>query len=191
MTMYPPERQHAITELLRGMNGRGATVAGISAQLGVTTETVRRDLGVLERRGLIRRVRGGAELTTTPFGTALAAEHAEQLDDKVAIARRVANELPEDGIVLLDSGSLTFVCAQAIPTDRPLMVVTNNLPAARFLAGHENLRILALPGTVRGPAAAADPWTSRRLKTISADLAIVGADGLTAVKGLTATNPEE
>ena len=61
-------------------------------------------------------MRGGAELTTTPFGTALAAEHAEQLDDKVAIARRVANELPEDGIVLLDSGSLTFVCGSVTCT---------------------------------------------------------------------------
>jgi DeoR family fructose operon transcriptional repressor len=194
MTMYPPERQRAITELLRAVEGHRATVVGISERLGVTTETVRRDLDVLERRGELRRVRGGAELMpSTPFETALTARHAEQFKDKVAIARRVAAEIPEDGVIILDSGSLTFVCAEALPTDRALVVVTNNLPAARLLAEHDNLRIMTLPGTIRGlTSAAVDSWTSRRrLKTLSADLAIVGVNGLTSSHGLTTTNPEE
>ena len=46
MTMYPPERQRAITELLIQRNGRRAAVAQISEQLRVTTETVCRDLDV-------------------------------------------------------------------------------------------------------------------------------------------------
>lgn len=58
MTMYPPERQRAITELLIQRDGRRASVTQISEQLKVTTETVRRDLDVLERRGVLRRVRG-------------------------------------------------------------------------------------------------------------------------------------
>jgi DeoR family transcriptional regulator, fructose operon transcriptional repressor len=191
--MYPPERQRAITELLGHVDGQRATVTRISERLGVTTETVRRDLDVLERRGVLRRVRGGAELMpTTPFEIALTARHAEQFEDKVAIARRVTAELPEDGVVVLDSGSLTFVCAQVMPTDRALVVVTNNLPAARLLAHHDNLRVMTLPGTIRGlTTAAVDPWTSRRLKTLSADLAIVGVNGLTSSQGLTTTNPEE
>jgi DeoR family fructose operon transcriptional repressor len=192
-SMYPPERQRAITELLRGAEGQRATVSVISDRLGVTTETVRRDLDVLERRGVLRRVRGGAELMpTTPFEIALTARHAEQFEDKVAIARRVAAEVPEDGVVILDSGSLTFVCAQVLPTDRALVVVTNNLPAARMLAEHDNLRIMTLPGTIRGlTSAAVDPWTSRRLNTLSADLALIGVNGLTSSHGLTTTNPEE
>jgi DeoR family fructose operon transcriptional repressor len=170
-----------------------ASVALISQQLGVTTETVRRDLDVLERRGLLRRIRGGAELLhSTPFETALAARHALQFEDKVTIARRVVHELPEDGVVILDSGSLTFVCAQAMPKDRPLVLVTNNLPAAQFLAGYENLRIMTLPGVIRGlTSAAVDSWTQRRLGTLSADLAIIGVNGLTTTQGLTTTNPEE
>ena len=141
MTRYPPERQRAITDLLVGLDGQRASVGLISDHLGVTTETVRRDLDVLERRGLLRRVRGGAELmTSTPFETALAARHHQQFEDKIVIARRVAEELPEDGVVILDSGSLTFVCAQVIPPDRNLTVVTNNLPAAQFLADNPNLQ---------------------------------------------------
>ena len=191
--MYPPERQQAIAEYLVDRPEHRAGVAQISERLGVTAETVRKDLDVLERRGVLRRVRGGAELlSTTPFEQALAARHAEQFDDKLAIARRVVAELPEDGVVILDSGSLTFVCAQLMPTDRALTLVTNNLPAARYLAGHTKLQILTLPGSVRGlTSAAVDPWTVRRLSTITADLAVIGVNAMTAERGLMTTNPEE
>lgn len=193
MTMYPPERQRAITDLLLVLEGRRASVTQISERLKVTTETVRRDLDVLERRGVLRRIRGGAELMdSTPFEQALAARHAEQFDDKVVIARRVTDELPEDGVVVLDSGSLTFVCAQAMPRDRQLVVVTNNLPAAQFLSDFDNLQVFTLPGMVRGlTSAAVDTWTTRRLATLTADVAIIGVNGLTTSHGLTTTNPEE
>ncbi len=193
VTMYPPERQRAITDLLMHRRGRRASVAQISEELKVTTETVRRDLDVLERRGVLRRIRGGAELMdSTPFEEALAARHAEQYKDKLVIARRVVAELPEDGVVVLDSGSLTFVCAQAMPRDRALVVVTNNLPAAQFLADYENLQVFTLPGMIRGlTSAAVDAWTSRRLGTLTADLAIIGVNGMTVSHGLTTTNPEE
>ena len=191
--MYPPERQRAITDLLLRTEGRRASVAAIGERLQVTTETVRRDLDVLERRGTVRRIRGGAELVVSnPFEQALAARHAEQYTDKLAIAQRVAAELPEDGVVILDSGSLTYVCAEALPADRPLVVVTNNLPAAQILAAQPMLRVITLPGLVRGlTSAAVDSWTRRRLSTITADLAIVGVNGLTTRQGLTTTNPEE
>jgi DeoR family fructose operon transcriptional repressor len=193
MTMYPPERQRAIAELLLTVDSRRASVGQISEQLRVTTETVRRDLDVLERRGVLRRVRGGAELvSSSPFEQALAARHAEQHEDKLIIARRVAEEVPDDGVVILDSGSLTLSCAHEMPKDRELVVVTNNLPAAQYLAAFPALRIITLPGMIRGlTAASVDSWTSRRLATMAADLALVGVNGLTPSHGLTTTNPEE
>ena len=87
LTRYPPERQRAITDFLLGQEDRRATVTQISEHLEVTTETVRRDLDTLERRGLLRRIRGGAQLLdAVPFEVALAARHAEQLEDKRRIA---------------------------------------------------------------------------------------------------------
>jgi len=191
--MYPPERHRAITALLIEVAGRRASVNVISDRLGVTTETVRRDLDVLARRGVLRRVRGGAELVDfTPFETALAARHAEQYEDKLVIARQVVAALPQDGVIVLDSGSLTLVCAAAMPRDRSLVIVTNNLPAAQLLADYDNLRIMTLPGTVRGlTSAAVDSWTCRRLRSLTADVAIIGVNGLSRSKGLTTTTPEE
>jgi DeoR family fructose operon transcriptional repressor len=193
VTRYPPERQRAITDLLLALEDRRATVLQISERLEVTTETVRRDLDVLERRGLLRRIRGGAQLLdATPFEVALAARHAEQFDDKRRIAARLVDELPDGGVMVLDSGSLTLFLAQVIPRDRGLTVVTNNLPAARHLADYEQVRVITLPGTIRGlTSAAVDAWTSRRLQTLTVDVAVVGVNGMSVAQGLTTTNPEE
>jgi DeoR family transcriptional regulator, fructose operon transcriptional repressor len=191
-SMYPPQRHRAITDILMGASERVA-VAEIAARLEVAAETVRRDLDVLQRRGVLRRVRGGAELVgTVPFEQALAARHADQLPEKQLIAEAVIGELPADGVVLLDSGSLTYVIAEQLPADRPLVVVTNNLPAAALLAGRDGLQVITLPGMIRGlTQASVDGWTTRRLESLTADLAIVGVNGLTAELGLTTTNPEE
>ena len=132
-------------------------------------------------------------MSRPPFEQALAARHAEQYDDKVAISpNESSSELPDDGVVDLDSGSLTLICAQALPPDRPLVIVTNNLPAAQYLAAHSALQVITLPGTVRGlTSAAVGSSTNRRLSRMTADLAILGVNGLTTTHGLTTTNPEE
>ncbi|MGB0100335.1 MAG: DeoR family transcriptional regulator, partial [Nocardioides sp.] len=56
--MYAEERQQAMAQLVTE-HGRLSVVA-IADRFDVTTETVRRDLSVLERLGLVRRVHGGA-----------------------------------------------------------------------------------------------------------------------------------
>jgi DeoR family transcriptional regulator, fructose operon transcriptional repressor len=190
--MYPPQRQQAITDILLERRSR-VSVAIIADRLGVAAETIRRDLDVLARRGLVRRVRGGAELVeSVPFEQALAARHADQRAEKQLIAAAVISELPTDGVVVLDSGSLTFVIAEMIPDDRPLVIVSNNLPGAMILAEKPRLTVITLPGMIRGlTQASVDGWTTRRLESLSADLAIVGVNGITPDLGLTTTNPEE
>ena len=56
--MYPEERQQAIAATV--MSQGRASVADLALAYDVTTETVRRDLAVLDRAGLLRRVHGGA-----------------------------------------------------------------------------------------------------------------------------------
>src|SRR4051812_15930207 len=56
--LYAEERQHAIADLVT--RDRRVSVSEAAEVFGVTTETVRRDLAVLERQGLIHRVHGGA-----------------------------------------------------------------------------------------------------------------------------------
>ena len=190
--MYPAERQAAIIAIAQASDGE-ISVAAMSDELRVTPETIRRDLAVLERQGLIRRRHGGAQLTrSTPFELTLARRQLDEAEEKHAIATRVLQELPPDGVVLLDSGSLTLVIASLFPPDRRLIVVTNNLPAVGLLTKRPMLTVLALPGRVRSMTqGAVDEWTRQRISTLNFDVAIVGGNGLTPDTGVTTTNPSE
>lgn len=187
---YPEQRRQRILGLL--VDGT-VPVATLAETLEVTTETIRRDLEVLERRNLVRRLHGGAELRAAgPFEQALAARHREQWAEKQLIASRLLAELPPDGVVGLDSGSLTYQFAAMFPRDTSLTVVTNNLPAADLLSRSPGLTVLCLPGTVRGVSSAAvDATTCEVLQGLTVDLAIMGANGLTAARGLSTTTTEE
>ncbi len=190
--MYPPERQRAITDYLLEAGGR-LGVSEIARRLDVTGETVRRDLDVLAHRGVLQRVHGGAQLVrSAPFEQALAARHAEQRAEKERIAAAVIEELPDHAVVVLDSGSMTYVIARQLPPGRSFTVVTNSLPAAQLLAEHPGIEVTMLPGMVRGISqAAVDSWTRARLETLTADVAVLGVNGLSPANGLTTINAEE
>src|SRR5215204_6558463 len=100
--VYPEERQHAIATLV-AERGRLAVTA-VAEQFGVTTETVRRDLALLERAGMLRRVHGGAvpagALTLVEPG--LGERHRSRSEQKRAIAAAALALLPgPDGSIAL------------------------------------------------------------------------------------------
>src|SRR6478735_4500844 len=129
--MYAEERQQAIASLVI-TQGR-ASVAELAETYDVTTETVRRDLAVLDRAGLVRRVHGGAgpvralRLVEPGVGE----RENTRAEHKDAIAAAAAEFFPLSGAsVLLDAGTTTSRIAAALPADRELNVVTNSVPIA-------------------------------------------------------------
>ena len=101
--MYAEERQREILLLARA-EGRVDVVA-VAAHYGVTTETVRRDLTVLERAGHVRRVHGGAiPVERLGFEPTLSDRDTVMTAEKERIAKAALAELPEDGAILLDAG---------------------------------------------------------------------------------------
>ena len=114
--MYAEERQQAIAELVLS-RGR-LSVLDLAQTYGVTTETVRRDLSVLERAGLLRRVHGGA----VPIAVVAALERAvgernrANTEEKDRIAAAGAEHLPPaGGSVLIDAGRPPPGCAGTWP----------------------------------------------------------------------------
>ncbi|MGS2806022.1 DeoR/GlpR family DNA-binding transcription regulator [Nocardia sp. MW-W600-9] len=191
--MYAEERQQAITTLI-GHRGR-VSVAELADQYGVTTETVRRDLAILDRLGLIRRVHGGAvgagALTTIELGTAERDSTRAAEKDRIAVlAQRF---LPAaGGSVLFDAGTTTARVAAELPTDLELVAVTNSLPIATRLTGFAGVRVHLLGGRVRGVTqAAVGAETLRVLGELRVDVAFVGTNALTVRHGLSTPDPEE
>ncbi|MBI4939778.1 MAG: DeoR/GlpR transcriptional regulator [Actinobacteria bacterium] len=189
--MYAEERQQWIVENARSA-GR-VDVAAIAEALDVTTETIRRDLKVLERHGLLRRVHGGAiPVERLGFEPGLAARDAVLTTEKERIAKLALAELPAEGSVLLDAGTTTARLAEALPLDRELVVVTNGLPIAMSLSARPNLTVLLVGGRVRGRTlAAVDSWALKALEDTYVDVAFVGTNGLSIERGLTTPDHNE
>jgi DeoR family fructose operon transcriptional repressor len=189
--MYAEERQRWIVERARA--GGRVEVAAIAEELGVTTETVRRDLTTLERHALLRRVHGGAiPIERLGFEPALAARDTVLTAEKERIARLALAELPDEGSILLDAGTTTARLADALPADRELVVVTNALPIAMMLSVRPNITVLMVGGRVRGRTqAAVDAWAMQALADSYVDVAFIGTNGISPERGLTTPDTTE
>jgi len=189
--MYAEERQLEILTLARSA-GR-VDVAGLAGSLQVTQETVRRDLTVLERRGLLKRVHGGAiPVERLAYEPKLATRREQYAGEKLRIAKAALAEIPAEGAVLFDSGSTPEALARLVPGDRELTVLTNSLPIAMLLADRPNLAVWSLGGLVRGRTySSVDDWARRQLDDISVEVAFLGTNGLSAARGLTTPLPTE
>ncbi|MGZ4535089.1 MAG: DeoR/GlpR family DNA-binding transcription regulator, partial [Nocardioidaceae bacterium] len=124
--MYAEERQRDIAEQI-ARRGR-LSVNDLALEYAVTTETVRRDLSVLERAGIVRRVHGGAvpaeSLSVLEIG--VSDRDRSHSDEKDRIAKAAVDLLPTTGgSVLLDAGTTTARFATVIPRELKLTVFTN------------------------------------------------------------------
>src|SRR4029079_1171310 len=192
-SVYAEERQQAIADLV-AQRGR-LSVNALAAEYAVTTETVRRDLSVLERAGILRRVHGGA--VPAAALTALEARVGERdlahADEKDRIAKRALDLLPASGgSVILDAGTTTARLAMMLPRDLQLTVVTNAVPIAGRLAGSPSVDLHLLPGRVRPTThAAVGEETVEALGRLRADVAFIGTNGLSATHGLSTPDHAE
>lgn len=191
--MYAEERQQAITRLVAA-RGR-MSVADLATEFTVTTETVRRDLSLLERAGVVRRVHGGAVPATSLAGleSVLSERDAANTAVKERIARAALAELPPgEATLLIDAGSTTVRLAALLPSDRRLVVVTHAVPVAARLAGLPHVELHLLPGRVRPSThAAVGAETVAALAGIRADVVFLGTNGISVEHGLSTPDPEE
>jgi DeoR family transcriptional regulator, fructose operon transcriptional repressor len=189
--VYAEERRQAIIERAR-KDGR-ADVSRLATELAVTPETIRRDLTVLDRRGLLRRVHGGAvPIERLGFEPQLATRAERLTEEKARIAKAALAEVPAEGAILLDAGSTTQYLAELLPHDRELTVITNGLPIALLLAGRPLLTVITPGGRVRGRTLAeVGAIALRTLEGFSIDVAFFGTNGISVEGGLTTPDLNE
>ncbi|TDV47982.1 DeoR/GlpR family DNA-binding transcription regulator [Actinophytocola oryzae] len=183
--MYAEERQQVILERAR-TEGR-VDVAALAEEFAVTTETVRRDLTVLERHGVLRRVHGGAiPVERLGFEPAVAARETVMTDEKRRIAKAALAELPSEGSILLDAGTTTAQLAEIIPAEAELTVVTHSVNIALSLASRPNLTVMLVGGRLRWRTlASVDAWALQALRETYVEVAFMATNGLSVERGLT------
>jgi DeoR family fructose operon transcriptional repressor len=191
--VYPEERQQAIAARVTSQ-GR-ASVAELAQVYAVTTETVRRDLAVLDRAGVLRRVHGGAVPARALHLVEPSVDQREstRAGHKQAIAHAAAEFIPQAGSsVLFDAGTTTARLAALLPSDRDLLVVTNSVPIAARSATMGPVSLQLLGGRVRGlTQAAVGGQAVATLESLRIDVAFIGANGITPRHGLSTPDPDE
>jgi DeoR family fructose operon transcriptional repressor len=190
--MYAQERQQAIAALV-GDAGR-LSVVELADRFDVTTETIRRDLSSLERVGLVRRVHGGAvpAQALRVLEAAVGDRDRRNTAEKERIASAALDHLPHGGCVIMDAGTTTARLAAQLPLDQRLTVVTHAVTIASQLAGHPSVELRLLPGRVRRTTqAAVGGDTVEAVSRLRADVAFLGANGVTRDHGLSTPDHSE
>lgn len=197
--MFAEERQERIATLIADA-GR-CTVADLTATLGVTAETVRRDLDLLESMGKLRRVHGGAVSVdaSSMSEPSLGERQAQHMGEKARIARAALAYIPRSGnaSVLLDAGTTTEGLASLLAQGpsaqaHELLVITNAVPIAGALATNPELEVDLLGGHVRGlTQATVGAAAEAQLEALRPDVAFIGTNGISAGFGLSTPDAQE
>jgi len=174
-------RHERLLELLRA----GTThVEDLSAELGVSTSTVRRDLGRLGTTGAITRTYGGA-VTTGPFRElALSERQRIEQQAKAAIGSRAAALVEDGSTIFVDAGSTCAQLAEHLRR-RSLTVLTRGLEIALMLASAPAVDVV-LPGGRVAPLShgLVGPLTDLALDRVVVDVAFLGVDAVDPVDGV-------
>lgn len=138
-------------EILRALFRAGGScrVSVLANELGVTLETIRRNVRNLEERGIVRKVHGGVHLLEDILEPSLESRLDKKVDAKEKLAKAVAEVISDGDSVFLDVGSTTAYVAQALCDHSKLFVVTNSVFVAQTLASRNNNRVFMAGGELR------------------------------------------
>jgi DeoR/GlpR family transcriptional regulator of sugar metabolism len=183
------ERRALIAQLIAD-TGRLA-VGDLAERFGLTDVSIRRDLGILEEQGRLRRVHGGAvAVTAVRLAGTYATKARESREQKSRIGALAAGLIQRGDIVVFDSGSTVAQVASHVPAPlrraNAITAVTNSLPVIEELSGWEAPHLICLGGLyLPDYQAVVGPQTVAELRDLAADIAFIGCDGLTVEGGLT------
>lgn len=174
------ERRAAIVKMVTQEGS--ARAAELAAHFGVNTATIRRDLGVLEDQGAVRRVRGGAvpvEAEAEDDGGFLTTQEAR-------IGQAVAEMVADGETIFLGPGRLSVGVARCLIAHSRLTIITNGLDVAHWVATNTPHTLIVTGGQVEGrDLGLVGQLTRTALAGLRADHVILELGGVSAVGGLT------
>jgi DeoR/GlpR family transcriptional regulator of sugar metabolism len=187
--MLTAERRQAI---LSRLERDGKVVASeLVAALGVSEDTVRRDLRELASGGLVQRVHGGA-LPPPPAATSFAQRLCVAPEAKAHLAEAALPLLEGASVIILDGGTTTLELARRLPLDRECTVLTNSPPVAAALASHPRAEVVLIGGRLLKEAQVTVGATAiDALRQVRADACVLGVCSLHPELGVSCTDQEE
>jgi DeoR/GlpR family transcriptional regulator of sugar metabolism len=185
-TMLKEERQSMILEIINLRNKIKSTE--LSDHLGVSEDTVRRDLRELAEGGFIKKVHGGA-LANPKTPEAVHRQNGTPSPEATLIAQKATTLLRDGMVLLMDGGPVTLSLIDQIPAELELTIFTNSIAAAERLATLSNISTYLLGGKITGRnRLTAGVEVVRAIEELHADLCLINASSLHETIGLTSNN---
>jgi len=178
--------------ILKVLAKEGQVVAkALSHDLGVSEDTIRRDLRELAREGLLQRVHGGA-LPASPAVVDFAGRQRLAPDAKQAIGRVAAGMIEPGQVVILDGGTTTLQLARSLPHDLKATVVTHSPTIAVALVEHPTVEVVLIGGRLfKHSVVAVGAAAVEAIRGIRADTYFMGVTGIHPEVGLSTGDLEE
>lgn len=188
--MLAIERHRRILELLQVTES--LRTSEVSAALGVSDETVRKDFEVLEHRGDLVRMHGGASRAVKVRGElAFTERQAIQRLEKREIARRAASRIQANETIFLDASSTVLTLAEFLP-ELPLTILTNALNVLTALADRPNLDLMSTGGLFDAKSRSFVGLTAEKsLQRYHIHRAFLSGSGLDLVRGASESNARQ
>jgi DeoR/GlpR family transcriptional regulator of sugar metabolism len=162
----------------------GVKVSELAGRLGVTEETIRRDLVQMEGENLLVRTHGGAVPVETPHNAIpYHIREVENVEAKRSIARAVVSEIAEDDALFLDGSTTAYQLARIFPDIR-CTVITHSEPIFQELRRRTNVELISTGGVYdRRSASFVGPLAEQMISTCNMTKAFLGCKGLDVKRG--------
>ena len=178
--MFMEERQkHIINKINK--TGR-ILVSEIQEYYQVSADCARRDLRVLESKGLLQRTHGGAIAVKPkeiyPAPTYNPADVKEIQDDYLAVARKAVEYIENKDVIYITTSLTGYYMAEILPEDVVATVLTNSVTIAEVLRKKMNITVILLGGEMSHRGHCHDFYTIQMVKNIRMDKAFLSHTAL-------------
>ncbi|PPC76033.1 DeoR family transcriptional regulator [Pokkaliibacter plantistimulans] len=181
-------KQHILNTLQQQGNVVAKT---LSQELGVSEDTIRRDLRELAKAGVLQRVHGGA-LPASPAVVDLTGRQQLSSDEKALLGKAAATLIEPDQVVFVDGGTSTLQLVRALPADLRATIVTHSPVIAAELISHPAIQVVLIGGQLfKHSGVAVGAAALAAIRSIRADTYFLGVTGIHADYGLSTGDLEE
>ena len=188
-TVLTTQRKQLILSILKR---DGQVIAKeVSRSMGLSEDTIRRDLREMAHEGLLQRVHGGA-LPASPAMADFAGRESITTEGKVAIGRVAAQMIRPWQVVTLDGGTTAREIARHIAMDLKATIVTHSPTIALELVNHPDAEVILIGGRLfKHSVVAVGAAAIEAISHIHADIYFMGVTGVHPKMGLTTGDFEE
>lgn len=190
--MLAEERRQEILRLLD--NKDSVHVSDLSKTLDVTEETIRRDLDVLDKRKLLKRIHGGAVPLVSNNKNELSfnIRQNKKIKEKKQIATKAIKLIAEGDTIFLDASSTSLFLAKELKKTQNITVVTNSIRIIFELSDLNNITVISTGGILRPNSLSfVGPLANETLKKYFADKIFASCKGISVNYGATDSNELE